>query len=81
VFLRDIKHYKKRSCQYKVKLLSLKDGLKHLFQTRNRGIDVDACYKCVFCNGYHIGHYPKQKNKQRRNRKLVTQYLYSKLDN
>jgi hypothetical protein len=71
---KDIKYYRIRSCTYKHKLPSLKEGIKHLFQKRDNGIDVDACYKCVFCDQYHIGHYSKQ-GTRRRNRKIVRQYL------
>jgi len=58
-----IKFFEKRSCIYKVKHKTLQDGLQILLKERSKGKTVNNLYKCPFCKYYHIGHYPKKRNR------------------
>ena len=69
-----IRHYLFKSCKYKNKYISLKVGLDILLEKRKNGIDVDSVYQCVFCGNYHIGHYPKQNNRNA-HKKIISSLL------
>ena len=69
-----IKSFINRSCKYKKKISSLKDSLIYLLELRSKQVNVDSCYKCIFCGNYHIGHYGK-KQTRKKNRKIIKEYL------
>lgn len=73
-----IKYFIKRSCKYKRKHTTLKNALIALIAYRDQNIDVDSCYKCVVCNHYHIGYYPKDSKKRKRARYQRNLYLRRK---
>jgi len=73
----NIPQFKKRSCKYKNKHEHLKYALTAMFCLRERGIDVDCCYKCVFCNFYHLGHYGNVKRRTK-NKRIIREYLKMK---
>ena len=77
--LKHIKYFKRRSCKFKIKHKTMYDGLKSLLEKRKQGIAVDAVYKCIFCNFYHIGHYSKG-TVRKRNRRIIRYYLKEYLD-
>jgi hypothetical protein len=69
-----MRHYRFKSCKYKKPYTSLKVGLDMVLEKRKNGIDVDSVYRCVFCDKYHIGHYPNQSNRNR-HVKIINTFL------
>ena len=56
-----IKHFKMRSCKYKIQYKTLKDGLIALLKRRDdEGWTIDTVYRCLFCECYHLGNKSKK---------------------
>ena len=56
-----LKNYYKRGCESKVKYNTLHDAIQYVGIAKEKWEDFDdslEAYKCIFCNGYHVGKIP-----------------------
>ena len=73
-----IRYFINKSCKWKIAHSTLKNALIYLLEKRNKGVDVDSCYKCAVCENYHIGHYPNTSKKRRNAKRKTIYYLKHK---
>lgn len=52
---------RRKACEGKIRFLTIQEANIQAYKHQRWGHRMRA-YKCLFCNGYHIGHYGKGRN-------------------